>query len=84
METPPASLATIDRQIACVLREIALRKKVYPGWVQQRRMTEQEALREIDTMEAVAITLGQVRLAYAAQLPLFPAERALAQAPERG
>ena len=82
MEITPTSLATIDRQIACVLREIALRKKVYPSWVLQRRMTQEEALREIDTMEAVAITLGQVRLAYAAQIPLFHAEREAGQAPE--
>lgn len=38
--------------VACVEREIALRKRVYPRWVAAGRMTQDKADREIQTMEA--------------------------------
>lgn len=52
---------TIERQIACVRREIGMRRKVYPGWVQRGKMTQDEAERQIATMEAVQATLERVR-----------------------
>lgn len=51
----------IDVQIAAVRREIALRKKVYPDFVGQRRFTQADADREIAAMEAVHQTLTDVR-----------------------
>jgi polyhydroxyalkanoate synthesis regulator phasin len=47
----------IERQIACVRREIGMRKRVYPGWVQRGKMTQEEADRQIEVMEAVQATL---------------------------
>ncbi len=44
-------------QIASVKREIAMRKKVYPKWVQSGRMKQAEAHREIDRMTAALHTL---------------------------
>lgn len=52
---------TIERQIAAVRREISMRRKVYPGWVQRGRMTQDEADRQIATMEAARATLESVR-----------------------
>lgn len=51
---------TIKEQVTCARRELAIRTKVYPGWVKRKRMTYQEADHEIRTMEAVVSTLEQV------------------------
>lgn len=48
---------TIERQIACVEREIALRRRAYPRWVSAGRMTQRDADRELAEMEAVLATL---------------------------
>ena len=45
---------TLADEIACVEREIALRRHVYPRWVAAKRMTREKADREIALMEAVA------------------------------
>lgn len=42
----------LDRQIACLRREIALRKNVYPGWVRSKRMKPDDAKLEIEAMQA--------------------------------
>lgn len=47
----------IDAQIACVKREINMRKNVYPRWIGQERMTQETADRELNTMRAVLATL---------------------------
>jgi signal recognition particle subunit SEC65 len=52
---------TLDQQIACVRREIALRKRVYPRWVESGRMKKETADREIDCMQAVHDTLAALR-----------------------
>lgn len=51
----------IDRQVACVRREISMRRRVYPRWVSTGKMTQDEADRQISTMEAVQATLESVR-----------------------
>ena len=48
---------TLEAQIACVERELKMRVRVYPRWVEARRMTQQKADVEISTMEAVLATL---------------------------
>lgn len=48
---------SLDNQIACVNREIAMRKYVYPNQVARGKMTEKQAQDGIATMEAVAYTL---------------------------
>ena len=50
----PVSLAA---QIQCVLREIGLRHRVYPKWIEAKRMTQAQAEREIARMESVLETL---------------------------
>lgn len=48
---------TLAEQIACVEREIAMRRRVYPRWVGAKRMTAAKAAAEIATMESVLSTL---------------------------
>ena len=48
---------TLDEQIACVCREIAMRALVYPRWVQNGRMTLKQADHEQTAMECVLQTL---------------------------
>ena len=44
-------------QIACVRREISMRRRVYPGWVSSGRMTQDQADQELARMQAVLETL---------------------------
>lgn len=50
----------IEKQIQCVARELAMRRRLYPRWVAQQRMKETEAQREIERMEAVLHTLQEL------------------------
>ena len=56
----PAHL-TLEGQIACVEREIKMRVRVYPRWVEANRMTQEKASQEIESMRAVLITLQEVQ-----------------------
>lgn len=51
----------LDRQIACVRREVSMRKRVYPRWVATSKMTQEEADRQIEAMEAAQLTLERYR-----------------------
>lgn len=54
----PAKLSvSIDRQIECVEREIAMRQRAYPRWVADGRLTQAKADAEINCMLAVRETL---------------------------
>ena len=60
----------LDTEIACILREIALRKHVYPRLVKSNKLTQKQADQELATMEAVYQRL--VGLQEAEALQLFP------------
>lgn len=51
----------LSDQIACVEREIAMRGRVYPGWVGKGKMKQQDADIEMALMEAVKATLTWLR-----------------------
>jgi hypothetical protein len=51
---------TIDEQISCVEREIRLRERNYPRWVEARRMSLRKAGEEMAAMRAVLETLRRV------------------------
>lgn len=70
---PPAELRSpipLRDRIACVARECALRRNVYPKWVASSgetafrpcRMTADEAGRELARMEAVLATLQELEM----------------------
>ncbi|WP_290494460.1 hypothetical protein [Hyphomonas sp. UBA4494] len=48
---------SLDRQIECATREVAMRKKVYARRVADNRMPQAKADNEIATMEAIVETL---------------------------
>jgi len=48
---------SIDEQIACVKRELAFRRRVYPKWVDSGRMAQDQADKELARMTAVLATL---------------------------
>lgn len=52
---------TIERQIAAVRKEIGIRHRVFPRWVQAGKMTQQQADDGIAAMEAAQATLERVR-----------------------
>ncbi len=45
---------TARDKLLCVERELAMRRRVYPRAVTDRRMTAEQADREIDVMESIA------------------------------
>jgi len=51
----------IDRQIACVKRELRLRERVYARRVAEEKMTQTDADIELQAMGAVLETLERVR-----------------------
>lgn len=52
---------TIERQIAAVRKEIGMRLRVFPRWVQAGKMTQQQSDDGIAAMRAVQATLEQLR-----------------------
>ena len=52
--------ASITEQIASVEREIRMRERAYPRWIEQRRMTAKTAEHEISCMRAVLATLQRI------------------------
>lgn len=47
-------MITAAEKLACVEREIKMRRRVYPRWVSDGRMTQAKADSEILTMESIA------------------------------
>lgn len=45
-------ISTTDK-LACVTRELMMRKRVYPRWVADRRISEGMAAHQIACMEAI-------------------------------
>jgi hypothetical protein len=56
-----ASPVTIERQISCVEREIRMRLKVYARWVDQKKLTQATADKELREMRAVLDTLQSLK-----------------------
>ena len=50
-------MIALPEQIACVRREISMRERVYPRWVELGRMTQAKADQETEAMRAVLETL---------------------------
>lgn len=55
-----AEAIPLERQIACVRREVGMRRHVYPRWVATSKMSQDDADRQIATMEAVQATLERL------------------------
>ncbi|OGV45827.1 MAG: hypothetical protein A2017_18170 [Lentisphaerae bacterium GWF2_44_16] len=53
-------MVSIERQIACVKREIKMRENVYPKWVLSGRMSVETSKEEIEAMKGVLETLQEV------------------------
>lgn len=47
-------MISAEDKLACVEREVKMRRRVYPRWVENKRMTQAQADREIALMEAIA------------------------------
>ena len=50
----------LAEQLTCVAREIAMRERVYPRWVESGRMTQKKAEFELAAMRAVHRTLQKL------------------------
>lgn len=61
-EPTPADVSLTD-QIACIEREIRMRERVYPRWVESKRMTQTKADHEILVMRAVLDSLKRQEIA---------------------
>lgn len=61
-------MKTLDEQLQAARRELAMRQRVYPGWVGKKRMTQEKADHEIECMKAIVETLeGRVLVGQQAQ-----------------
>lgn len=46
-------MITASDKLDCAARELKMRKRVYPRWVEERRMSKEEAAHQIACMEAI-------------------------------
>lgn len=60
-------------QIDCVKREISMRERVYPKWVQARRLSQEQMDRELGRMRAVLDTLQRIKEAITKPDPMSQA-----------
>jgi hypothetical protein len=51
---------SLDDMIKCAIREAGMRKRVYPTWVEQNRLTQAKADWEIECMEAIVQKLKDI------------------------
>lgn len=58
---PRASDVPLSRQIACVERELEMRRRVYPRWVDSGKMSARVAAEEILAMQACLGTLLSIQ-----------------------
>ncbi len=58
---------TLDDEIACIEREIAMRQSVYPRWIELNEMAEAKARHELNAMQAVLSRLLAIRAAQTAE-----------------
>lgn len=58
--TSGEDLIPLRRQMECVARELTFRRRCYPRWVKEGKMTQAKADTEIACMEAVLRTLEGV------------------------
>ena len=63
-------MITLEEQIAEAERELALRRKLYPGWVEAGRLTEEQARYQLRCQWAIATTLRKLEVEQR-QLSLF-------------
>jgi hypothetical protein len=59
-QSPMPAAFSIEEQISCVSREIALREQVYPRWVANQKISKHRADREIACMRAVLQSLKRM------------------------
>jgi hypothetical protein len=55
-------MKTLPEQLAAARRELALRQRVYPGWVAQRKLSGPKATHETECMAAIVATLEKLQL----------------------
>ena len=66
---------TREQLLAVVDREIKLRERAYPRWVQEGKMSARESLEQLAGMRAVRVVLAQLPITAPAQRGLFPEAR---------
>ena len=54
-------MKTIAEQLACTRRELDMRRRVYPQWVRDGRMSRDAADREVATMASIVDTLQKLQ-----------------------
>lgn len=59
--TQPPPRFSIDEQIGEVNRELAMRRRVYPSFVERKKMTQEEADLHMALMEQVRLSLGWIK-----------------------
>lgn len=61
---------SVKQKHKAVMRELNLRKRNYPRWVEQRKMSPHMAAEEISIMEAIAFDYEKLMIAEAERLLL--------------
>lgn len=54
-------MTTIEDMVECAERELGMRRRVYPGWIEKGRMKQAEADYQIETMAEIVAYLKTER-----------------------
>lgn len=63
-------MISLDDQIKAVEREIGMRHRVYPRFVENKKMSAEKAAAEMDAMKAVLETLKRIKLSPLSQVDM--------------
>lgn len=55
-------MVPLAQQLECAERELALRRRNYPRWVREQKMTAGKSDHEIEAMEAIVQTLRKLKM----------------------
>lgn len=51
----------LSDQLACARRELALRRSVYPKWIDSGRLSRDKAAHEIECMESIVASIEKLK-----------------------
>ena len=70
--TTATAKVSLTEQLSCAEHELGMRRRVYTRWVTERRMAQEKADHEINSMAAIVETVRRAKLIDEAAHEMFP------------
>lgn len=69
-------MVSIAEQLQCARRELEMRRRIYPSWVQRGKMKQDKADHEMQAMQAIVDSLEYFRMVVEKEEYVIPEVRA--------